>query len=132
MSETFALGDVLSVTTGALVSRDHMAGIYRVLNFMTGDDLFTHQLPRAMREVEPSLREQHPGLFIDPPDLEGVADDDTKAAVFDWLAEQEARFGETVEVRPLPPGDHTRIDPLSELGLMGVPSERIIVAGGEA
>jgi hypothetical protein len=44
---TFDLGDVLSITTGRLVSQRGMDGIYDVLNFMTGDDLMTHQLPKS-------------------------------------------------------------------------------------
>ena len=41
-----------------------MDGIYDILNFLTGDNLYTHQLPRAMRECEPWLRAQlAPKLF---------------------------------------------------------------------
>jgi hypothetical protein len=35
----FHLGDVLTITTGRLVSPRHMDGVYDVLNFMTGDNL---------------------------------------------------------------------------------------------
>lgn len=45
----FHLGDVLSITTGHLLSPRHMEGVYEILNHMTGDQLFTHQLPRASR-----------------------------------------------------------------------------------
>lgn len=63
----FHISDVLSVTTGRLVSSRHMDGIYEILNFLTGDKLFTHQLPRAMRECEPWLKTQFPQLMADSP-----------------------------------------------------------------
>jgi hypothetical protein len=58
----FHIGDVLSIIPGRLISPDHVGGVYNILNWMTGDNLMTHQLPRASRECEPYLREQHPDL----------------------------------------------------------------------
>jgi len=65
----FHISDVLSVTTGRLVSYRHMDGVYAILNFLTGDNLFTHQLPRAMDECRPWLRTQFPKLMADEPDM---------------------------------------------------------------
>lgn len=62
MGKEFSLGDVLSITTGRLLSERHIDGVYDILNWMTGDDLFTHQLPRAGRACEPWLIEQYPTL----------------------------------------------------------------------
>ena len=45
MTKTFDLGTVLTVTTGRLLT--DIGNLYEILNFMTGDDLMTHQLPRA-------------------------------------------------------------------------------------
>lgn len=59
----FHISDVLSITTGRLVSNRHMDGVYDILNFLTGDNLYTHQLPRASRECEAWLRTQFPKLF---------------------------------------------------------------------
>jgi hypothetical protein len=124
MTRTFHLGDVLSVTTERLVSPRHIEGIYDILNYMTGDNLFTHQLPRANRECAPSLLAQHPQLAeVQVPDSFG---EDPEAAVATWLSEQVARYGEELPVEPLVEGDHTRIGPLEELGLMGVSPDRII------
>ena len=123
MSESFALGDVLSITTECLVSRDHIDGVYRICNHMTGDNLFTHQLPRAIRECKPHLLAQHPDLAaIEVPDWENP----TKGIVYEWLDGIEAQFGTHRDVEPLAADDHTRIDPITELGLMGVAPERII------
>lgn len=118
----FHLGDILTITTGLLVSPRHVDGIYDILNFMTGDNLFTHQLPRAMDECCPALLVQHPQLraVSTPEEFEG------KEHVDRWLAEQVAQYGEQLPVTPLDPGDHTRIDPIAELRMKGVPPERII------
>ncbi len=62
MEKSFHLGDILSITTGRLVSLRHIDGVYDILNFMTGDNLFTHQLPRASRECAPELKKQFPAL----------------------------------------------------------------------
>lgn len=113
----FHIGDILSVTTGALVSPRHVGGVYDLLGFMTGEPLMTHQLPRASRECEPSLRAQFPDLAcVEVPSP--WPDGDPQTVVLGWLAEQVERYGETRQVEPLPPEDHTRIDPISELRMM--------------
>lgn len=115
-TRSFHLGDILTVTTGALVSPRHMDGVYDILNWMTGDNLFTHQLPRASDECQPHLLAQHPDLAaIEVPEFDGADRDQVEAAVGAWLAEQVARFGEYRDVTPLAIGDHTIIDPLTEM-----------------
>jgi hypothetical protein len=121
MSETkrFHIGDVLSVTTGRLVSLDHMDGIYNILNWMTGESLMTHQLPRAMDECGPTLRREFPDLFIDVPPLSGEAD------VLTWLASLEPTLGTHRDVPRADEGAHASIDPLLEMQHM-VGADRVI------
>jgi hypothetical protein len=122
-ARAFHLGDVLTITTGALVSPRHIDGVYDILNWMTGDSLFTHQLPRAMDECQGPLLAQHPDLAaITLPDF-----GDGKAAVYAWLAGQVAVYGETRAVAPLDPADHTRMDPITELRKMAPHAEIITV-----
>lgn len=123
MSEArnFDLGDILSVTTGCLLSPRHMSGIYDILNFMTGDNLMTHQLPRACRECEPVLLLQHPQLA--GVDASGVTSENHLARLAAWKAE----FGESLPVEPCGPGVHERIDPLSELAEKVHPSKIIAI-----
>lgn len=89
----FHLGDILSITTGKLVSPDHMDGVYRILNHLTGDDLFTHQLPAAAKTMTPVLLAQFPQLAT--VDASGVTDEATAKA---FLAGQVAAHGEWHEV----------------------------------
>lgn len=111
----FDLGDILSITDGALVSPRHIEGIYDILNFMTGDNLMTHQLPRAMRECQEPLLAQHPRLRgVGLP--EGV--EHTKDAVYAWLDSAKVVYGDTLPVMPLADGEHEFRNPIAEADQM--------------
>lgn len=126
-TKAFHIGTVLSITDGKLVSLDHVGGIYDILNFMTGDSLMTHQLPRAMDECRPFLVEQHPGIAAEKvPD--GLT---TMEAVEAYLAGLYPKHGESVEVAPLPPEAHTRIDPITEMRMNHPNVQVITVAAPE-
>jgi hypothetical protein len=151
-NRTFPLGDVLSVTTGRFLSSRGMGGIYEILNYMTGDNLFTHQLPRAMDECAPWLLRRYPHLSREAlaselaeldsrlekaqrwngiPDRSNRPGSDRLRAGLDtvlqgWLAGLVPRFGTMLSVEPIPKDDHERIDPLTELETMVGP-DRVIV-----
>ena len=121
-TKEFHLGDVLSITTGRLVSPRHMDGIYDILNFLTGDNLFTHQLPRASDECKPYLLEQFPQL--NEVDASGVNGKNHEQ----WLTEQVAKYGEKFTVKPLPTGAHEAKNPIEEaVEMMGSPDKVIVV-----
>lgn len=129
--KTFHVGDILSITTGALVSPNHLDGVYRILNWLTEDDLFTHQLTRAARECEGFLREQFPQLPTEAPEFTGDKDA-VVAAVFAWVDSVAAEHGAYFEVPRMPTEDHTRIDPLAELRMRWPNVPIVIVEGGES
>jgi hypothetical protein len=60
MTRSFSLGQVLSVTTGTLLCP--IGEVYEILDYLSGEALMTHQLPRVSREAEPWILEQHPAL----------------------------------------------------------------------
>ena len=127
-TRTFHISDILTITTGRLVSSRHVDGIYDILNWMTGDSLYTHQLPRGMDECAPSLREQFPDLAaVTPPGDLGGED-----AVRAWVAGQVRAHGETRDVTPLPAGGHVHMDPVTELRKMAPQAEIIAVEVPEA
>lgn len=116
----FDLGDVLSVTTGRLVSPRHIDGVYDILGFLTGERLMTHQLPRACDECKPEVLRQHPDLAdLDVP--EGL---DSEEKVLAWLDNAKLDYGFTRELTPLL--GHVGQDPIEELADMVGP-ERIFV-----
>lgn len=118
----FALGTVLSITQDRLLC--DFGEVYSILNYMTGDSLFTHQLPRAMRECRPWLLRQHPQL----------ADVDTSTVNRENWKEQLAAFetihGAALAVSPIPADDHARKDPVAELVEM-VGEDRVIAISPE-
>lgn len=122
MTRDFDLGDILSITTGKLVSPRHVDGIYDILNYMTGDSLMTHQLPRGMTECQGPLLAQLPQLAdIVTPDFHGSKDE-----VYAWLDTQKAIYGDVLPVAPLAEGEHSFQNPIEELCDMVGP-ERVIV-----
>ncbi len=122
LSRDFHLGDILSVITGCLVSPNRVDGLYDILNWVTQDNLFTNQLPRASEECAPVLVEQHPDLasVMVPEDF---ADE---SAVWAWLAEQVATYGETRPVTPAP-DRHIKIHPVTEMQMMRPDAEILTV-----
>lgn len=142
----FHISDVLSITTGRLVSSRHMGGIYEILNFLTGDNLFTHQLPRAMRECEPWLRTQFPDIMEDSPiiarllpalDEEIAKAGEQKAAIGSacnrWVESVRvtANLPEMLPVYEMGAGMHTHIDPVEEAQAMVGDKRVITVRPGE-
>lgn len=107
----FHIGDILSVTNDVLVSPRHVDGVYDLLGWMTGETLWTHQLPRCADECAPVLREWFPDLAaIDIP--AGLNSFEKLAAWFESVAPE---HGTTREVGRLNPADHTSIDPITEM-----------------
>ena len=106
-TRSLPLSDALSITTGKLLSHDHMDGIYRILGYMTGQDLFTHQLGTAADKCKPALLEQHPFLAeLQPPDGADAPD------LMAWLAHVEKTHGATIQVQPL--AEWTHRDPIED------------------
>lgn len=115
----FPIDDIVSVTSGLLVSKSGLAGVHQLLAFMAGETIWTHQIPRVMNEAQENLRTQCPDLAdIDVPDWQAVDEAHREAAVYAWVDELRNRLGETREIRPLAAEDHTSIDPISELRMM--------------
>lgn len=126
-TRAFALADILSVTTGKLLSRRHMDGIYDILGYMTGDDLMTHQLPRAADACKGPLLEQLPQLDgVTPPD--GLDAPDLMA----WLANAEREHGEELPVTPIAGWEHR--NPIEEAcDIVGAEKVYVVpVAGDDA
>lgn len=99
MTETrnFHISDILSITDGALVSTRHMEGVYDILGFMTGRQLWTHQLPAAAEEVVEDLRLQHPDLA--EVEVPGWVEDEESCNRF--LESLYDTYGETRPVRAM-------------------------------
>jgi hypothetical protein len=94
----FHLGDVLSITTGCLLSPRGLGGVYSILGWMQGEDRLAGMVTQVARECQGPLLAQYPQLAAVrvPDDLEG------EGPVREWLAAQVAVYGEMLPVEVLP------------------------------
>lgn len=127
----FHIGDVLSITTGRLVSPRRIDGIYSILNHMTRDNLFTHQLGRAAATCRPFLLLNHPWIEEMGEDLtarlDAATNDEIESVIAAALLEYEKSIGcSDVNVPPLADGDWLSVDPMKELRAM-VGDEKVAV-----
>lgn len=125
MSDTkaFATADVLSAVTGYIVSERKIAAVYDVLNFMSGESLMTHQLPRVGREAKEFMRSRIPGFEQIERESEAITGENWKEFAARWVA----RLGPTIDVPRMGLSAHERIDPMSELVEYAHPSKIIVV-----
>lgn len=100
--------DILSITTGRLVSQDHIGGIYSILGWMTGRKLYTHELPAASDICKSHLLKCFPQLN---PLLGGMKSLDQwlensltckEEGIKMWFAEQKMMFPETKDFYDVP------------------------------
>lgn len=118
----FHLGDILTITHDRLLAPDGMEGIYDILEFLTGESLYTHQLPRVADECRPWLLEQFPELDdVEIPEFEN----DAHAKL--WRSRQIQQYGKTFLVAEMPDERHEQRDPLAELHEMIDPNEQTIL-----
>src|SRR5580698_271163 len=108
----FHLGDILSVTTRRFISPDGWSPIYKVLNFMTGYNLFSHQLLSAANECAPEIVKQHPQLseinasFIRKGELSKNEMKEEREKIALWLIEQENKYGKKLLLTSLANGEY--------------------------
>lgn len=108
-SKQFDLGAILNITTGILFTS--MDDVYEVLNYLTGDSIFTHQIPRVMDVAKPYVLSLHP-------ELEGVGVDvainsfeDAKA----FVDEQKKIYGNKLSLTSMSKTDgYSHADPIEE------------------
>ncbi|MGI9503990.1 MAG: hypothetical protein ACR2RE_13155 [Geminicoccaceae bacterium] len=101
-----------------------IGAIYELLNYMTGDNLFTHQLPRAGKSCLPHILSQHPELR-DVTDY--ICEQCEQGNIDSVRSEMVQRFGETLNIAPISDGSYEGIDPVVELSQMRGGSDSTIV-----
>jgi len=118
----FTIGQVISAGTGTLCC--DIGEVYEILNFLTGDNLMTHQLPRALRACKQHVIQQFPWM-------KWVEDNKEACTPETWesfLASAAKEYGQTHELEPLPNGEWEYRNPIEEAEeLMGDESKVIPV-----
>lgn len=122
----FPTPDVLSTITGRLIGK--IDGVYQVLSWMTGESVFTHQIPRIGREAVPVILAAHAGLQSAIDEAEQVNPQNWQKWRDTWVD----RYGPTIAVPKFTATTHERIDPLSEAAEHFRPDEMIVVDPGAA
>ena len=110
----FHIGDILSVTTGKLVSPRHIDGVYDILGYMSGagGSVWTHELPVLSDKYKPYILEKYP-------ELKGVNTDNVNVDNWEeWLNEKVAEFGEKLEIPKIGEGRKEMDDPITSLEKM--------------
>lgn len=144
-TKQFPLRDILSVTTGRLLTKargphdNGISALYALLGWMTGDAPFTHQLPRFIEECEPWLLRWFPELakvserlgnldiLCDMARSEGS---NQQIQVEQWLATECERCSlrDEYDVPQIPLDDHNRKNPFDELvEMLGTDQDVVIV-----
>lgn len=121
ITKDFPTADVLSTITGVLMGK--IDGVYEVLNWMTGESVYTHQAPRIGREAQPVVVAAHPELAQAITEAEQVHPGNWDV----WLARWIDRYGETIAVPKFTADTHERIDPISELAEHVHPDKIVVV-----
>ena len=117
----FTTAAVISAATGKLVCP--IDRLYAIYNYLTGDNLFTHQLPRAYRACDSWVKEQCP--WTQELNVDLCNRDNWQA----WLADAEQKYGAEHELAPLPAGIWQSCDPIQEaIELMEDKSKVVVVA----
>ncbi|MFE0353553.1 hypothetical protein ACFW2I_08675 [Streptomyces nigra] len=102
-TRNFPLADILSVTTGLLLTRrteERGKALDEIFEFMTGEKLDWWQAPRAADACTEAFVAQHPFLAdLKPPKVTKTPIG--KAALVFWLLGAEMKHGTTLEVEPL-------------------------------
>ncbi len=110
MQRDFDLGAILNITTSRLFT--NMDDVYEVLDYLTGDSIYTHQIPRVMDAAQPYVLSLHPELKGVGDNVEINSFEDAKA----FVDEQKKIFGEKLSLKPMSKTDgYSYVDPMEEV-----------------
>lgn len=125
MTKDFPTLAVPSVTSGRLLTQPSRANngfdqIYEILEWMTDDQPFTHQLGRFAEECKQWIYQWHPEIIeadklIENKLIEKCEAEDVKACQTAMLA----KFGETITLQKVPQSYHEIKNATDELFEMG-------------
>ena len=104
----FSIGQVLTVVGDKMLVGD-VGDLYKILDFLTNSQLWTHQLPDAAKKARPWILSQCP-QFVGYDDST-VNRDNWRT----WLADCRKKYGESIELEQMPPDDQLQTDPMRDI-----------------
>jgi hypothetical protein len=111
-SRNFSLLQLLQISTGVLLRTGGSVDLYAVLDYVSGDQVYTNQLGRVADEFMPLLFEQHPFLKAIPKHLFSGK---SQQVIDATLTRLRKRYGDCFKIYPMHPEDHKRLPPEVEL-----------------
>lgn len=109
IQKEFDLGAILNITTKRLFTS--MEDVYEVLNYLTGDSICSHQIPRVMPIAKTYILSLHPELTGVGDTVEINSFDDAKA----FINKQKKVFGNKLLLSPMGKTDgYSYVDSIEE------------------
>lgn len=109
IQKEFDLGVILNITTMRLFT--NMEDVYEILNYLTGDNIYTHQIPRVMSIAKTYILSLYPELTGVGNTVEINSFDDAKV----FINEQKKVFGNKLSLSPMEKTDgYSYVDPIKE------------------
>ena len=104
----FDLGTVLTITSGRLFTS--MDNVYDILNYLSNDKIYTHQIPRVMKIAQSHVLGRYP-------QLDGVGKDaviNSEQDVKTFIDEQKGIYVDSFGLSPMFDEMYQHIDPIEE------------------
>lgn len=103
-TKKFPVQDVLSVAKGKMLSTS-LSGIQDICGYMLGTEIYTSQIPAALRICMPEILRQYP--YFSEIDFNAQVQD------FDnWISEMQQTFGAEIPIMPSTPNEHSISNPI--------------------
>jgi hypothetical protein len=109
MKKEFSLAVVLSVVLDKILVTK-ISEIREFCSFMVGQEVYSHQITRAVEEIKFEVSKQI------PPGLASLNSDDiNENNALQWLESQKIKFGETISLAPITGKKFDFSDPLGDM-----------------
>lgn len=105
----FTIATIISGVYGTLLT--NVANLYTLYNYMTGDNLFTHQLPRALTVCAPYILKELPQLENFRNHIAEITPENYTA----YIIKATEMFGYELEISSLPEGVWEHKDAVAEM-----------------
>lgn len=106
----FDLGTVLTITSGGILFTN-MDNVYDILNFLSNDKIYSHQIARIIKVAQVYVLEKYPKLDGVGKDIIFNSEQDVKA----FIDEQKIIYGDSFALSPMSEEMYQYIDPIEEM-----------------
>ena len=110
----FSIECILSITHDKLLCK--IDDVYKILNYLTGDNLYTHQLPRAAKVCKVEILKQYPQLCEWGDKIDFTIGEQIDETNYMYFTEEARRmFGDFLEISKNSNLIFEKINPIQEI-----------------